>query len=284
VPAEFVWRITGDPNEFDNPSGLDIDGEGNLYVVDAGNYRIQKFDSNGRFLTMWGEEGREDGQFIFTYDHPLGNLVLGGVAVDGDNNVLVADLANSRVQKFDPTGNFLGKWGEPGRLEGRLELPYGIDVESTGRVYLSDFTNFMVMKYESDGKHILDINEFGIPGFLAVDARDNLYVTDFEAHAVRKFDSTGKLLFSWGKLGTGDGEFTNPLGIAVDARGNVYVGESGNPRIQKFDSRGRYLAQWGGKGSGDGKFGSIDDLAIDAQGYIYVSDSGGDNVQKFRLK
>ena len=91
-------------------------------------------------------------------------------------------------------------------------------------------------------------------------------------------------MLEWGKLGEGDGEFTNPIGIAVDARGNVYVGEAGNPRIQKFDSNGRFLSKFGSRGTGNGRFASIDDLAIDAQGNLYVSDSGGDNIQKFRLR
>ncbi|HEY0071029.1 MAG TPA: hypothetical protein VGE04_13765, partial [Chloroflexia bacterium] len=187
-PAEFVWKITGDPNPLDSPSGLDVDREGNLYVVDAANHRIQKFDSSGKFLTMWGQQGREVGQFEFTYDHPLGDLVLGGVAVDAQNNVLVADLANARVQKFDASGQFLGQWGERGgRLNGKLQLPYGIDTDSAGNVYVTDFENFMGIKYDPDGKYITDLNPFGIPGFVAVDAQDNIYVTDFEAHAVRKF-------------------------------------------------------------------------------------------------
>ncbi|MEA2575195.1 MAG: tripartite motif-containing protein 71, partial [Chloroflexia bacterium] len=235
-PAEFVWRITGEPNPFDTPSGIDVDRAGNLYVVDAANHRIQNFDHDGKFINMWGEQGHEDGQFEFTYDHPLGNLVLGGVAVDSQDNIYVTDLANARVQKFDPTGKFLGKWGEHGRLQGKLQLPYGIAVDSTSNVYVSDFENYWGMKFDPNGKWITDLEPFGIPGFIAVDSHDNIYITDFEAHAVRKFDSTGKLVLDWGKPGEGDGEFTNPLGIAVDSHDNVYVGETGNPRIQKFDS------------------------------------------------
>jgi DNA-binding beta-propeller fold protein YncE len=284
VTADFLWRITGNPNPLDSPSGIDVDREGNLYVVDAANYRVQKFDPNGDFITMWGQQGIEDGQFRFTSEHPMGQLVMGGVAVDAENNVNVTDLNNARVQKFDPTGQFLGKWGEFGRIGGKLNLPYGIAIDSAGNIYVSDFQNNWGMKFDNSGTWITDLEPFGIPGFMAVDAQDNVYVTDFEAHAVRKFDSTGKLVLEWGKPGEGDGEFTNPLGIAVDARGNVYVGEAGNPRIQKFDSNGRFLSKFGSRGTGNGRFASIDDLAIDAQGNLYVSDSGGDNIQKFRLR
>src|SRR5206468_10221457 len=98
-----IWgaRAVG---EFNGAFGVAIDGSGNVYVADAGNNRIQKFDSTGTFLTTWGSFGSGNGQF---------NL-LGGVATDGSGNVYVADDGNNRIQKFDSTGTFLTTWGSPG--------------------------------------------------------------------------------------------------------------------------------------------------------------------------
>ena len=76
--VESVWSITGDPNPFNTPDGIAIDSQGNLYVMDSGNHRIQKFDSDGNFITMWGSEGRNDGQF---------DCFACMVAVDGQGNV-----------------------------------------------------------------------------------------------------------------------------------------------------------------------------------------------------
>src|SRR4030095_1357022 len=64
-PVEFVWSITGEPNRFNTPTGLAIDAEGNLYVVDGGNDRIQVFDPDGKFINMWGTSGSGPGEFNF---------------------------------------------------------------------------------------------------------------------------------------------------------------------------------------------------------------------------
>src|SRR5918996_546698 len=63
--------------QFKLPHGVDIDSSGNVYVVDTGNFRVQKFDSNGKFITMWGSKGEGEGQFNFPW----------GVTIDSSNNV-----------------------------------------------------------------------------------------------------------------------------------------------------------------------------------------------------
>ena len=72
-----------------------------MYVVDTLNNRIQKFNSNGTFITKWGSKGTADGQFNFP----------DGIAVDSSGNVYVADDGNNRIQKFDSNGTFITKWG-----------------------------------------------------------------------------------------------------------------------------------------------------------------------------
>ena len=86
---------------FNNPCGVAADGKGNIYVGDAGNNRIQKFDSRGNFLTKWGSDGSAPGEFIAS---PL------GMAMDGPGNLYVADYGNQRIQKFDSSGNFHLQW------------------------------------------------------------------------------------------------------------------------------------------------------------------------------
>ena len=87
---------TGD-GQFMYPHSLAIDGDGNIYVGDTGNKRIQKFSSNGTFLTSWGSEGCREGQFLGLHD----------VAVDPTNKFIYSlELKNHRVQKFSPNGTF----------------------------------------------------------------------------------------------------------------------------------------------------------------------------------
>jgi tripartite motif-containing protein 71 len=102
-----------------------------VYIADMKNHRIQKFDGNGNFITMWGSEGEGDGQL----KNPA------GVAIDTSDNVYVTDQDNGRIQKFTSDGQYLTKWGSPGNGDGQFAEPEGIDVDSQGRVYVADTGN-----------------------------------------------------------------------------------------------------------------------------------------------
>ena len=76
------------------PYGIAVDHSNNVYVTDYDNNRIQKFDSNGNFITKWGEEGSKNGQF----DGP------NGIAIGSTGYVYVSDQGNARIQVFSPIG------------------------------------------------------------------------------------------------------------------------------------------------------------------------------------
>ena len=129
--------------------------------------------------------------------------------------------------------------------------------------------------------------QFIRPQSVALDALGNVYVTDYINHRVQKFDSSGNFLMKWGGWGDGDGHFIRPQDITVDASGNVYVADAYNHRVQKFDSSGNFLTKWGSRGSGDGEFDYPRGIAVDASGNIYVLEGGyrgvGNNrIQKIR--
>ncbi len=87
------------------------DADGNVYVADQSNQRIQKFTGAGTYLTQWGSNGSGDGQF-------LGPVA---VATDAAGNVYVTD--NQRVQKFTGAGAYLTQWGSYGSGTGSFSLP-----------------------------------------------------------------------------------------------------------------------------------------------------------------
>jgi len=90
---------------------IDVGKDGNLYVVDSGNSRVQKFNSTGTFVGKWGSSGNSDGQFNGAR----------GLCVDGSGNVYVADYGNNRIQKFASNGTSLPNgelWHGRGRLQG----------------------------------------------------------------------------------------------------------------------------------------------------------------------
>ena len=106
-----------------------VDSKDYLYVTDGReNSRVSVFDSNGKFLKMWGSEGKDEGQFI--EDH--------GIVVDSEGNVYVVDTRNVRVQKFDAEGNFLTKWGSLWCKDDQFLIPHDIAIDSEGYLYVTD--------------------------------------------------------------------------------------------------------------------------------------------------
>ena len=121
--VEFIWATTGDVTPLKAPSSLTVDGEGNTYVVDTGNYSIQKLDWQGQPVAKWGSKGKGDGQFLFTF---------AGIALDQHGNIYVTDDVNARIQKFDSSGHFLLKWGKRGTGDGQFYYPIGVAVDRAG--------------------------------------------------------------------------------------------------------------------------------------------------------
>ena len=90
--------------QFSFPTSVAFDPSGKIYVLDTGNNRIQKFDSDGKFITKLGSQGTGDGRFI----RPS------GLAVDSSGSIYVVDSGNNRIQKFTGDGEFITKWGSQG--------------------------------------------------------------------------------------------------------------------------------------------------------------------------
>ncbi len=123
--------------------------------------------------------------------------------------------------------------------------------------------------------------QFDNPYYIAIDSSGNLYITDYVNNRVQKFDSSGNFITKWGSVGSSDGQFNTPYGIAIDSLGNVYVADTGNDRIQKFNSSGVYQSQFGSVGSGNGEFDNLNDIFIDSSDNIYATDQNNHRVQKF---
>lgn len=269
---------TGD-GRFFNPRGVAVDLDGNLYVADTFNYRIQKFDRTGAFLTKWGVNGTTgDGEFSYP----------SGVAVDAAGHVFVADTFNDRIQKFDGDGVFLTKWGASGNGESEFQRPQGVAVDAAGNVYVADTFNDRIQKFTGEGVFLTNWGgsgtaegEFRSPHGVAADGGEHVYVSD-QNDRIQKFTTDGAFVTTWGTTGTGHGQFQSPQGVATDAAGNIYVADTFNDRVQKFDGSGEFLTTWGITGTGSAQFLSPQGVAADADGNLYVADQKSNNrIQKF---
>jgi DNA-binding beta-propeller fold protein YncE len=274
APAYITqWGTFGAGNgQFHDPFFIVTDTEGNVYVSDTGNNRIQKFTSGGDYLTQWGSFGSGSGQFMGPE----------GVATDAAGNVYVADHNNQRIQKFSSTGTYLTEWDDP---SGRgLFYPTALAIGATGMIFVSTpFDEFPGIFRLSSTGILLNVwytpGFYGVPEALVTDAAGSLYASG--GGNIVKFTSDGAPLILCGSFGSGDGQFFGVSGIAIDADNNVYASDVSNNRIQEFTSDGNYLTQWGSLGSGDGQFVNPRGIAIDPAGNIYVVDSVNQRVEKF---
>mgnify|MGYP003312689909 CR=1 FL=1 len=125
------------------PVGIDFDKNSRVLVSDEHNNRITIYSSEGKYVSHWGQKGKNQGEF----EGPS------GLAVTEDNVVFVSDQKNHRIQQYKPDGNFIAQWGEYGSGEGQFNLPWGITFDAQDRLYVSDWRNDRVqvcLLYTSD--------------------------------------------------------------------------------------------------------------------------------------
>ncbi len=319
-PPEFVlqWGTTGSAEgEFGFTWGLATGPLDHVYVVEAANHRVQKFDSLGNFLRMWGwgvATGAPQFEICTVNCQPgisgdgTGQLNQArGVSVSAFGQVFVADEQNHRIHKFDLDGSFLESWGWgtatgasqfeictancqsgiPGPGDGQFSFPHAVAVDPVGgSLFVVDSVNNRLQKFTSDGTFLAmwgwGINGVWLnnPSGAAVDSNGNVYVVEPGEHRVQKLDAAGHPVASWAAAGSGPGEFDEPHGVAVDSFDNFYVAERFNHRVQKFDADGSFLTTWGSVGGGGGQFVICTEIALDSVDSIYVADHS-DRIQKF---
>jgi DNA-binding beta-propeller fold protein YncE len=212
------------------------------------------------------------------------------VAVDADGRSIwvfercgaesCADSKLPPILHFDPSGKLLASFGA-----GMFVFPHGITVDRDGNVWVADADGkngkgHQVIKFSPTGKVLMTLGKAGMPGDapgyfnrptgVAIARNGDIFVSDGhggDSNArIVKFSKSGKFLTTWGKKGSGPGEFDVPHGIAVDSQERVYVADRSNSRVQVFDANGKFIADWKQYGRPSGVY-------VDVHDVIYVVDS-----------
>jgi hypothetical protein len=192
--------------------------------------------ANSRASAFSGGRGSGPAQF----DEPM------GIAAGSDGSFYVTDLRNNRFQKFNREGTFVWEVGRPGSGPGEFNEPRGVAVDDRGDVFVVDSWNARVQRFDADGRFLLSLSSAkGMLGPKGVAVSSNrVFVSDTGNGVIEVFDVRGEHLETWGRPGTGDAEFRDPVGIACDGKGSVYIADTSNGRIQKLSRAGRFLASW----------------------------------------
>jgi len=304
----------GPQARFDQPHGVAVDGQGNLYVADCPNNTIRRVTPDGMVTTlagMAGLTGSADGPGpAARFNAPT------GVAVDGQGNVYVADCLNATIRKVTPAGmvsTLAGTVGVRGSRDGAgatFDGPLGVAVDAAGNVFVADAGNGIIRKVTPDGVVSTLAGaagvrggadgtgaaaSFGNPFGVAVDGAGLVYVAD-GGHTLRRITQAGAvttLAGLAGSAGSADGtgsaaRFDDPYGVAADAQGNVYVADTGNHTIRRLTAAGAVTTLAGAPGlpgSADGtgagaRFDNPLGVAVDKAGNVYVADFGNDALRR----
>ncbi len=303
------------------PSGIVRDATGNTYIADTNNNRVRKVAANGIITTVAGTGtpgsiGDGSAAASAQLNAPQ------GLALDSSGNLYIADTNNQRVRMVDGSGNITtvagngnccastGDGGPP--TSAGIGTPYGVAVDSSGNLYITDIANNVVRMVSSGAISTVAGNgtygysgdggaataaEMRNPWSVAVDSTGNLYIADRYNYRIRVVSAAGTITTVAGNGNccyAGDGGQASrallylPSGVALDASGNLYIADTYNGRIRRVDASGNITTVAGNGGyaySGDGSLATAaafrypSGIAVDALGNVVVSDSNNNAVR-----
>ena len=225
------------------PRGIAVNSNGLIAVADGKRHCVLIFDEEGTFVRKLGCNGKNRGQL---------NIPC-GVTYLNDDEILVADQLNHRIQQFNvQSGNFVKSFGKYGTEEGEFQNPESVCVDGEGRVVVADFKNDRIQVLTKKGKPVFKFGDSGSEKLSkptgCIYHKSMFIVSDCLNNSLKVFDSSGKFLYKIGETGKADGQFFIPWGLCVEKysnRQNLLVCDKSNGRIQQFTVEGCFTGKTG---------------------------------------
>jgi trehalose utilization protein len=225
---------------FSYPSGVAVNGAGDVFVADQDNHAVKEVLPDGTIQTIGSG-----------FDQPF------GVAVDAAGDVFVADLGNTAVKEVLPDGTIQ-------TIGYGFSYPYGVAVDAAGDVFVADTVHNAVKEVLPGGTIQTIGSGFNDPTGVAVDGAGDVFVADFLNNAVKE-------VLPDGTIKTIDSGFSDAYGVAVDTVGDVFIPDTGNVK--------EVLPSGTIKTIGLG-FNLPNDVAVDAAGDVFVADTNNNAVKE----
>ena len=333
TPAVVVTTLAGngdsigsadgpaDKARFYYPSGVAVDGNGTVYVVDRFNSTIRRISSAGIVSTLAGKAG--ESAYVDGTGSAARFFVPESVAVDSAGNVYVSEPRNHTIRKITPAGvvsTFAGAIDLDGSADGtganaRFSFPYGLAIDGADNLYVADRNNCMIRKITPAGTVTTLAGSPNIFGFadgtgaaaqfsgpegVAVDKAGNVYVADYYNCTIRKITAAGVVTTLAGLPKTpgftdGSGSaarFNYPSSVAVGDDANIYVVDTSNHTFRRVTPTGIVTTLAGSAetegSSNDGlgkdvRFFQPSSVAMTRTGFAYVADTQNNTIRQGQL-
>ena len=218
--------------------GIAVNTEGKLVVTDFYGDCVYVFDRDGNCLRNIGGDRENPGQF----EHPA------GVCYVNNNEILIADLSNHRIQHINiQTGTVVKIFGKHGTGKGEFKNPADVCLDDEGRIVVTECDNDRIQVLSQEGETILIFGDSGQEKLnkplSCIPYKNMFLVSDSENNNIKVFDQRGTYLYKFGKKGNEDGQFNWPLGMLLDSSNNLLVCDYYNKRVQQFSFDGRFTGK-----------------------------------------
>ena len=249
---------------FKGPAGLAVNSKGQIAVVDNKKHCVLISDMEGNCLRKVSCHGNKEGQLNSPSD----------VTYLNDDNILVADQLNHRIQQFNvQTGNFVKSFGKKGTRDGEFHSPFSVCVDDEGRVIVADCVNHRVQVLSRDGEPLFKFGDSGPEKlnhpFGCIYHEKKFIVSDYDNNSMKFYDNTGKFLYRIREPRQGDAQLLGPCGLCVQKcvdHHNLLVCDRNNGHVYQFTLEGCFT------GKTDHKFKGLTTITTTPDGLILASD------------